>query len=201
VCGLRVVVPHHKSSYKRQTLIKYDLPLDLTTVLMPYILVGWSLVRKDDTAHTLFFNKSGKTLTIQNFNYVFRRILEAECGGMSINPQRLRHAFVCWLRDRDTMHPTAMPIEAVESAAAAIMGNTVRMWNEVYHLSGDESNMQDAVTAMTALRASMDAIPLVEVLPLDDIDVVVEDFEMNVSEAGSDGCTSEEEGYYSVDEA
>lgn len=131
--------------------IQFTVPNDLYEVLLPHIVVGHAKVSRS-TVETLFVSAHGAEFHPAGYSVYYKELINKQCHDRNVHicPQRVRHIFVEWVR--------RMEDNVDEEAAAMVMGNSVKTWNAVYHLTYVESRAQEGVNRMKDLRSELEEI-------------------------------------------
>lgn len=157
---LRLVAPHHKTRPDaKEKLIAFFLPAEMQEMMRVHLTTGISVISQRfsyDTENglppTVFITAStGKQMSPQQVSQVFQRTVVP--SGYRISPRVARACFSTLVRD-DAMQ-NGFGVLYDEDGAAAVMGNSIEVWNSFYDRKYAERRAQEAVDSLARFRQSL----------------------------------------------
>jgi hypothetical protein len=155
---LRLVAPHHKTRpNSKEQLISFILPDDMQPLLQFHINTGLGSIKQslgiadDDpwAPSTVFlWGSTGKPVSAQQVSQLWRRkVLPA---GFGFGAQLGRAAYCTLVRDDAFASGLGGLVD--EDGAAAIMGNSITMWDTVYDREFKKRKAQAAAYSIATFR-------------------------------------------------
>ena len=157
---LKLVAPHHKTRPAgREKPIEYFLPADMQDLLRVYLAVCLPVISQAFSYNTdsglpatvFIWPSTGKQVKPQQVSQVFKKV--AVPPGCRISPQVARAAFSTLVRDDALAGGLGAVID--QDGAAAVMGHSIEMWDEVYDRKYATRRAQEAVDSLARFRQSM----------------------------------------------
>ena len=145
---IRIIIMHHKTITKTHQPIMFDIKKDsdLGKILWWHIRYGHELLTLASDDYHLFVGNDG--YAIPQFTTYFKNITR-RCGIPYFPPSRMRHLFVTdWSNEAQDMGQHT-------EGAAIVMGNSRKMWDDVYDLGKRPRLVQQAVNAMEQWRKDL----------------------------------------------
>lgn len=139
---IQFIAPHHKTERKGFSAITFTLPEGIfTKLLLLHIDYGHKLLTQFTGDHMpfLFATKSGKQFSAANFTQYWGILMKSAKDIPYFPPSLARTSFVDSYTSLFGEEPDAW------EGAATVMGNTVKMWNEMYNPLKRGREAQDAV--------------------------------------------------------
>ena len=146
---MQLHLAHHKADRKWGT-IEYELPDDLTDLLVLYLSKGYKLLKNSlGVEHPfMFMSMDGPAFGTDTFCKYWQDLMDS-WGGPTAGPHTLRHIFVADRSRHDTVPgPT-------QQGAAFCMGHDPAQWTISYDLQSLQRGAQHAVNSMSGWRAAL----------------------------------------------
>jgi hypothetical protein len=157
---LKLVAPHHKTRPDAQEkIIEFFLPDDMQelmrvhlSVCLPLISQCFSYDTENGLPPTVFiWPSTGKQVSPQQVSKMFQKVVVP--SGFKISPQVARAAFSTLVRDDAMQGGFGNVID--QDGAAALMGHSIEMWDEVYDRKYAARRAQEAVDNLARFRHSL----------------------------------------------